>query len=142
MTQLTNQQLDNQTIFDKALFGIRKQDYRKSANGDVCLYRSVREDGSTLACAVGHCIPDAVAEVWDADGFDSSIQAICDRYNESFSEFFSEDSLPLLCQLQGTHDTILSSESFEIEMMDIAKVFGLVYTPPQEQAHLLKEYWE
>lgn len=131
MTQLTNQQ-----IFDKALFGIRGQDYKKSANGDVCLYRSVREDGGTLACAVGHCIPDDVAQVWDHDGFDSSIGAICHKYEKYFSEFFSEDSLPLLCQLQTTHDTILSPESFEIEMMYIAEEYNLVYTPPQEASFL------
>lgn len=125
-------QLTNQEIYDNALFGIRKQDYRKSAKGDVCLYRSVREDGSVLACAVGHCIPDDVAQLWDRDGFDSFIGSIYHKYEKHFSEFFSEDSLPLLCQLQTTHDTILSSGSFEIEMMGIAKAFGLVYTPPQE----------
>lgn len=125
-------QLTNQQIFDKALFGIRGQGYKKSAKGDACLYRSVQEDGSTLACAVGHCIPDDVAALWDADGSDSSIGSIYRKYGEHFSKFFSEDSLPLLCQLQTAHDTILSPESFEIEMMDIAEAFGLVYTPPQE----------
>lgn len=40
-------QLTNQEIFDKALFGIRNQDYKKSTNGEACLYRSTQEDGST-----------------------------------------------------------------------------------------------
>ncbi len=127
MAQLTNQQ-----VFDKALFGIRSQNYQMSTNGGGCTYRGTAADGSTLKCAVGHCIPDDVAHLWDAEGSNPSIGTIYRKYGEHFSKFFSEDSLPLLCQLQTTHDTILSPESFEIGMMDIAKVFGLVYTPPQE----------
>lgn len=122
-------QLTNQEIFDKALFGIRNQDYQMSTNRGGCAYRGTAADGSTLKCAVGHCIPDDVAHLWDADGYDPSIGTIYRKYGEHFSKFFSEDSLPLLHQLQTAHDAILSSESFEIEMMDIAKVFGLVYTP-------------
>ena len=125
-------QLTNQEIFDKALFGIRKQGYRKSANGNVCLYRSTQEDGSTLACAVGHCIPDDVAHLWDSDGSGSSIGSIYQRYDGHFSEFFSEESLPLLSQLQIVHDTMTSSNFFEDRMDEIAAHYNLVYTPPQD----------
>jgi len=125
-------QLTNQEIFDKALFGIRKQGYRKSVSGEACLYRSTQEDGSTLACAVGHCIPDDVAHLWDSDGSASSVGSIYHRYEEQFSEFFSQESLPLLCGLQTTHDTMTSPEVFEDGMKMIATQYNLVYTPPQE----------
>ena len=130
MTQLTNQQ-----IFDKALFGIRNQGYKKSANGEVCVYRSTQEDGSTLACAVGHCIPDDVAHLWDADDHDTSIGAIYHRYGKQFSEFFSEESLPLLSELQAVHDTTTFPEVFEDSMKVIALTHGLVYTPPQGEVN-------
>lgn len=127
-------QQTNQEIFDKALFGIRKQDYRRSANGEACLYRSTQEDGSTLACAVGHCIPDDVAHLWDADGHDTSIGVICDRYNESFSEFFSNKSLELLADLQHNHDFYLPYKGkFEAMMERTAEFHGLVYKPPLEE---------
>ena len=125
-------QLANQEIFDKALFGIRKQGYRKSANGEVCLYRSTQEDGSTLACAVGHCIPDDVAHLWDADDHVTSIGSIYHRREKHFSEFFSEESLPLLCELQTMHDTMTSPEVFEDGMKMIATQYNLVYTPLEE----------
>jgi hypothetical protein len=126
MTQLTNQE-----IFDKALFGIRNQDYKKSAKGgSACLYRSTQKDGSTLACAVGHCIPDDVAHLWDADGHDTSIGAIYHRHGKHFSEFFSEESLPLLKELQSAHDAMTFPEVFEDSMEVIALIYRLVYTPP------------
>lgn len=123
-------QLTNQEIFDKALFGIRNQDYRKSGMGDMCLYRFTQEDGSTLACAVGHCIPDDVAHLWDADGHDSSIGAIYHRCEKHFSGFFSEESLPLLKELQSVHDAMTSASFFEDMMEEIATQYNLVYTPP------------
>ena len=124
-------QLTNQEIFDKALFGIRGQGYKKSAKGETCLYRSMQIDGSTLACAVGHCIPDDVAALWDESvGYDTGINDVYRNHREQFLEFFSEDSLELLSKLQGAHDYYLpSAKRFEENMSEIAESYNLIYTP-------------
>lgn len=121
-------QLSNQEIFDKALFGIRNQGYKKSAKDSACLYRSTQKDGSALACAVGHCIPDDVAHLWDAASHNTSIGAIYHSHGKHFSEFFSEESLPLLKELQSVHDAMTFPEVFEDYMKVIAQIYRLVYT--------------
>ena len=136
MTQLTNQQLGNQAIFDKALFGIRNQDYLISKNGDHCAYRGIAADGSTLKftlkCAVGHCISDEDARLWDCGANNVSGTAIddmADAYPEIFSQYFTYDQLPLLSKLQDAHDTFLVKPSaWEYEMESIAKSYKLAYT--------------
>lgn len=128
MTQLINQQ-----IFDKALFGIRSQDYQISVNGEHCAYRGVSDDGHTLACAIGHCISDEDANLWDCGANSVSSTAIKDMahaYPNIFSQYFTDNQLPLLIVLQDAHDTLLGKPSaWEYEMESIAKSYNLVYTP-------------
>lgn len=129
MTKLTNQE-----IFNKALFGIREQNYKQSDNRDSCAYRG----NNGTKCAVGHCIDDATAERWDALG-DSSIRSIFHHSPEEYSKVFDNEQLPLLADLQAVHDTTLDPLSFafgqaefEQEMKNIARGFNLVYTPFNE----------
>lgn len=129
MTKLTNQE-----IFNKALFGIREQNYEQSGKDDSCAYRG--KNGTK--CAVGHCIDDATAERWDGF-FDSSIRSIFHHSPEEYSKVFDNEQLPLLAALQAVHDTTLDLLSFafgqaefEQEMKNIAQQFNLVYTPVNE----------
>ena len=92
MTQLTNQE-----IFDKALFGIRAQNYQRSVYDYSCRYRG--ENGTK--CAVGHCIDDETAAVWDklTDTTISGI-AVNVKIRESFEKFFNLEQIKFLMQLQ------------------------------------------
>lgn len=128
MTKLTNQE-----IFNKALFGIRQQNYEQSDNGDSCAYRG----NNGTKCAVGHCIDDTTAERWDSfDG--SGISNIQLKHFEDYNQFFDVEQLPLLQNLQACHDNYLGvsrwngSLKFEQEMKNIAQQFNLVYTPVNE----------
>ena len=130
--------LTQQEIFDKALFGIRKQGYRQSTSeSGGCNYRTTLEDGSTRACAVGLCIPDDIAQMWDSSGEttgDTSIRAISDVYTSSFEKYFYNEDLPFLSDLQDAHDCnlVTSYLSWEDRMQDIAAEYYLVYTPVGE----------
>lgn len=127
--------LSNQEIFDKALFGIRQQNYEQSANGESCAYRG----NNGTKCAVGHCIDDATAERWDSFEGGSSIRSVSKRDHEGFRNVFDAEQLELLCLLQACHDNTLDdfsfapgSARFEQEMKNIARQFNLVYTPVNE----------
>ena len=128
MTQLTNQQ-----IFDKALFGIRNQDYQMSVKGERCAYRGIAADGSTLKCAVGHCISDEDARLWDCGASnvsDTAIDDVAAAYPDIFSQYFTDNQLPLLVELQDAHDTQLhTSSEWESKMEEIAREYNVVYTP-------------
>lgn len=126
MTQLTNQE-----IFDKALSGIRGQNYQVSKKGDVCAYRG--HDG--LKCAVGHCIDDETAKVWDNLEFDTSIDSILIRDAKTFSDYFTSEQIEFLKALQMAHDTIYTPTCLEDEMQEIADKYDLVYTPVEGMAN-------
>lgn len=126
--------LSNQEIFNKALFGIREQNYEQSANGESCAYRG--KNGTK--CAVGHCIDDATAERWDSFG-ESSIGMVYSFDKEGFSNVFDVKQLLLLERLQYCHDSTLDGAAFsfgpgafEQGMKNIARQFNLVYTPVNE----------
>lgn len=125
MTKLTSQE-----IFDKALFGIRGQDYKQSGSSSACKYRYTDENDTKLCCAVGHCIDDDTAEMWDSELLTSIVHVFNYRTSE-FNQFFDESQLPLLSDLQHAHDNVLglSNMQWEEEMIDIAKVYNLNYTP-------------
>ncbi len=127
MTKLTSQE-----IFDKALFGIRGQDYKQSGSGfGDCKYRHTDENDTKLCCAVGHCIDDDIAETWDSNLSDTSIRKVFRYYPSTFNQFFDESQLPLLSDLQAAHDQALDygSLQWEGEMVNIAKKYNLNYTP-------------
>jgi hypothetical protein len=132
MTKLTNQE-----IFDKALFGIRAQNYVKSEKIDICAYRG---DGG-LKCVVGHCIDDETANLWDIKD-DSSISHI-GKTDPTFLLFFDFEQIDFLERLQFVHDgmndtgklnpKVHNKELFETGMKELAEHFDLVYTEPTEQ---------
>ncbi len=126
MTKLTSQE-----IFDKALFGIRGQDYKQSGSPSECKYRYTDENDTKLCCAVGHCIDDDTAEMWDGGLSDTSIENVFKLWPSMFNQFFDESQLPLLSDLQHAHDGVLglSSMKWEDFMAGIAKVYNLNYTP-------------
>lgn len=126
--------LTNQEIFDKALFGIRSQNYQQSLKvfgkfkNYACAYRG--ENGTK--CAVGHCISDKDANLWDSL-YSSAGSAIDDIFtlNEtkgSYFKYFTEDQLEFLQKLQHIHDTQLSgSGNFELGMHELASEYQLNY---------------
>jgi hypothetical protein len=138
MTQTTI--LTAQQAYDKALFGIREQEYEQSASaGGTCAYRG--EVGTK--CAVGHCIDDETAIKWD-EGVVYSSGVICYKVSdieslykfdkETYLKFFQESDIQLLQKLQGVHDCIPitdrgNGQYFEAMMQEIAEDFNLVYTP-------------
>ncbi len=123
--------LTSQEIFDKALFGIRGQDYKQSGSPSECKYRYTDENDTKLCCAVGHCIDDETAERWDSGLSDTSIENVFKLWPSTFNQFFDESQLPLLSDLQHAHDGVLALSSMKWEdfMAGIAKVYNLNYTP-------------
>ncbi len=129
--------LTAQQVYDKALFGIRQQDYEQSASaGGTCAYRG--EAG--MKCAVGHCIDDETATKWDKGIRDEigckqfGIGVMFEYDKETYLKFFQESDVELLRKLQGIHDCIPITDrgngrSFEAKMQEIAEDFNLVYTP-------------
>lgn len=124
----------NQEIFDKALFGIRQQNYAQSSKFSTCVYRG----NNGTKCAVGHCIDDETAKKWDTFS-DSSIQQVFQIDEEGFMKIFDESQIELLAALQYCHDCFLDvcisgsgEESFENHMKLLAQQFNLVYTPITE----------
>jgi hypothetical protein len=111
-------QLSNQEIFDKALFGIRAQNYAPSGTNESCQYRG--ENGTK--CAVGHCIDDVTAASWDAlDNGEITYVRLIRR--ESFEKFFDSTQLGLLRSLQKIHDDVLFNRDFESVHNDVAGTF-------------------
>lgn len=125
MTQLTRQQ-----AFDKALFGIRAQNYEQSMNGGVCAYRG--RGGNK--CAIGHCIDDITAQAWDMSSDATAIQQIADNYPEDFEGYFSFSDVTFLGDLQAVHDQAeMNVSTFEEGMQDLADKYYLDYTDVNAQ---------
>jgi len=124
MTKLTNQE-----IFDKALFGIREQGTQASQDtSGRCLYRS-----GIGSCAIGHCIDDETAKEWDeAEGDITEISERGDGLYHQYVNYFNEDQLGFLLDLQKAHDEHLaqgkgSPHQWELQMKEIAENFNLRY---------------
>ena len=126
MTQLTNQE-----IFDKALFGIRAQNYAPSGTSGSCQYRG--QNGTK--CAIGHCIDDKTAYKWD-NSRGTSIGSVSYSDPVSFKKYFAESDLEFLGGLQVIHDTVTGKtggHAFENDMYKFAKKHDLHYTTVEEQ---------
>ena len=140
MTQTTV--LTAQQAYDKALFGIREQEYEQSASaggaGGTCAYRG--EAGTK--CAVGYSIDDETAIKWDKGVYSSGvicykvfdIESLYKFDKETYLKFFQESDVELLRKLQGIHDCIPitdrgNGQYFESKMQELAEDFNLVYTP-------------
>lgn len=124
------EKLTNQQAFDKALFGIRAQGYKRSMKGIVCMYRG----NNGTKCAVGHCIPDELYDPAFDDREKMTNWAVisADHKNSQAVQLLSACSSELLYEMQTCHDYMPEKEAhvfFEKEMRDIAKQFDLVYTP-------------
>lgn len=119
--------LTNQEIFDKALNGIRNQNYQPSMSGDACQYRGP----NGTACAVGHCIPQEVAEEWDRM-LDSTIRSVSTEKPEEYNQYFTKEQTSFLSDLQFIHDRKLrhGSDFFETEMSNLAIKYQLEYNKP------------
>jgi hypothetical protein len=128
--------LTAQQAYDKALFGIRQQNYEQSASaGGTCAYRG--EAG--MKCAVGHCIDDETAIKWDKGVRGSTnkqfgIGHMFEYDKETYLKFFQESDVELLRKLQDIHDRIPITDRgygqyFEAKMQELAEDFNLVYTP-------------
>ena len=119
--------LTNQEIFNKALNGIRNQNYQPSMSGDACQYRGP----NGTACAVGHCIPQEVAEKWDKLP-DSTIHSVSTGRAEEYGQYFTGEQISFLIAIQSAHDSKLRSGSdfFETEMSNLAIRYQLEYTKP------------
>jgi hypothetical protein len=92
----THMKLTNQQIFDKALFGIRGQDYQRAAGKYTgCKYFTTTIAGEELRCAVGHCLPRDVATRWDnvTPTDDTDILTMSQQHPDDFDKFFSEDQI-------------------------------------------------
>lgn len=133
----TVQPLTAQQVFDAALFGIRAQGYVPSKHPDTetCMYRS--PDG--LKCGVGHAIPDDVYDPRldiDDDGVGTAVLELLNRnrqYTARLRRLFSKLNPDLLVELQVAHDGDLarsaSAATWEASMQEIARDYGLHYTP-------------
>lgn len=124
MTTLTMQE-----VFDKALFGIRAQNYKQSLSTSAgCAYRGV----NGTMCGIGHCLPDDIARSWDLYGGDTDIRSIANEFPGEFERIFSGVSLDFLASIQDCHDYYLGdkgkSVKWEIEMQALADKFNLNYT--------------
>lgn len=134
--------ITKQEIFNKALFGIREQNYKRSMKNvgelhEACAYRG--EGG--LKCAIGHCLPDALALACDASAHGASIEYLLsidpdtldDPMQQELREVLGVTNLSIdvrfLSYLQDTHDCMETPRGFETEMQSIAAQYDLEYTP-------------
>lgn len=126
--------LTNQEIFNKALQGIRSQNYQPSMEGQACMYNG----GDGVACAVGHCVSLDTRKAWDqmfnkplCPG--TGISSIYIHSREEYLKYFTREQLEFLTELQHAHDHVLrnhSADVFEQEMKHLSLKYDLEYTKP------------
>lgn len=127
----THATMTNQEAFDKALQGIRGQNYVRSVDEDgSCAYRSDVTAECKVRCGVGHLIPD---ELYSAELEGRGVPELrrLSIFEPIAGLFTSPGALELLISIQVAHDECLARSplSFEEEMQRTANRFGLVYTP-------------
>ena len=131
-TQLTPQQ-----VFDRALFGLRKQGRLSMAPSGGCAYRG--SDGNK--CGIGFCIDDdALATRMDhADGGGNTSIGNLLGHEElpELDLILGNVSIDLLDNIQVAHDTDLfcfnELDKWEDSMRLLAEEYALYYTPPEQQ---------
>lgn len=146
--------LTKQQIYDKALFGIRKQGKPSVDDLGNCKYRALpdpQSPGPMLACAAGQLIPDNVYDrSWDypaAAGGTSFTRLSGDPYfrDAMYAEgidLSDRETVGLIREMQHCHDVAQRRSQrdgnaffmteFEFEMQSLARSFNLTYTPPAE----------
>ena len=88
--------MTKQEIFDMAVDGLHKQEWRQALNGKKCVY--LAENGDK--CAVGHCIPEGKYNPeWDLESAagDRVLRSLFGPLGRKVEEFVME--------LQQAHDT-------------------------------------
>lgn len=136
---MNNSVLNNQQVFNNALIGMRAQNYKKSAEeSGRCVYRGE----NNLKCGIGFSIPD---EVYDPK-MDETTYGISDLISKGFfpelNMLFKDCSPNMLSYVQQCHDDAMPLEivgqfsqykdRFEEGMKWIAKIFNLIYMPPEQ----------
>lgn len=116
--------LTPQQYFDNALFGIRKQGYKRSVSIGRCRYRGA----GGCKCGAGHSLPD---DLYSSRMEGSTIRTLI-RNNPEVKAHFRDVPGPLLTEVQQAHDDALaaSAQYFEQQMAEIAAEHGLTYTEP------------
>lgn len=122
-----------QEIYDRALFGIRGQNYQQSLIGGTghCKYRG----DDSLKCGVGHSIDDdCLARAMDAHVQTHILSLLrAPEFKQKLNDIYGQIDTPkeqLLADLQWAHDQRLkeSPDSFERAMFDLAETYDLQYT--------------
>ena len=110
-----------QTMYNNALFGIRKQGCQSLGSDDfVCMYRG---DNGTK-CALGHSIPDAeYRSAFEGCGIANNTFNFARNW---FVKSFGEGCMELAYSLQMIHDK--NYANFELQMKACAEQYGLTYT--------------
>ena len=131
-----------QQVFDRALNGIRAQQYRRAVSQlEGCAYLSHNGD----KCAIGHCIddPELARRIDSNPDADTSIEVVLPLHSE-LQDLFNGIDAQVLSDLQEIHDKRAvcpggfytgSPEEFEQGMQSFAKVYGLTYAPPSNSTH-------
>jgi hypothetical protein len=76
--------------------------------GSSCYYRPEYND---IGCAIGCLLTEEDAEEWDAF-CDTAIKNIYHEHYDNYAEYFSDDMIGLLADLQDHHDNCESYERF------------------------------
>lgn len=121
--------LTRQEMFDKALFGIRKQGYRQSTSADVesCGYKSCAYVGKEIGlhCAVGHCLTEEMKRkvIEEKEGMvnNDGVVGLCTAFPDiarhlsltgyDITVGSYKENREFLSDLQEIHDTIDSHAS-------------------------------
>lgn len=134
-----------QEAFDKAVAGLRAQNYERSFAHGMCLYRAPGGN----KCAVGHLIPDELyfpglenagaRQIVDGNLCTEPETAEDQRKLEVLGDML-RPTVGMLAHLQRLHDgdrdyntgvlKPIPTREFEAGFAAIAARFGLVYTPP------------
>ena len=106
--------MNNQQIFNKAYLGLKSQDFKKSSNGAVCMYRGPKG----LKCAIGHCIDD---KYYQLSMESLEIGNLCNNYEG----LFNSEQIPFLKKLQETHDWSDSPDDMKNKFYILATEYSL-----------------
>lgn len=133
--------LTHQEMFDKALFGIRKQGYEQSLSGNKAQCAYVGPEGKH--CAVGHCLDEKTLGKLGNTTELNTLPVI--RLMTSFPDLAvllgSQTNYQFLVDLQQCHDSmesraiigkVSSPIAFEKYMYKLAKDQRLKFTPAVE----------
>lgn len=121
-----------QEVFDKAVFGLKAQNYKKSINPATgkCRYRFLDHD-ELLKCPAGHLIDDCdyKSEFEDKityyEGLDHASQAnVCSKF---FASRYSREECILIDSLQQVHDSSENKDWLISGLKDLANRYGLSF---------------